>query len=333
MGLTAAMFTNINTRYEKVNFVVTDGVLTIDPAPLAIESESATRAYNGAALTMPNVAITGLVGNDTLEAEAYGSQLNVGSSWNRIRITGGTANLANYRVVRNEGTLTVTPVQLTVTTGSGEKVYDGTALTNAEASISGLVNGETATVTATGAQTEIGSSANTYSISWGSANPTNYSIVENLGTLTVLAPIVPPEDPEPPEDIPEPETPLARGQFSSWSLFDLIMTILTSIVGLVMGISYFRKKKEDEDEEGAVKAAAENAEDEDENKSKKSKFFGLIPMIASIVIFIITQDLTAPMTIFDKWSILFALLCIGNGALAYFTRNEKEEEEEETAAV
>ena len=110
-------------------------------------------------------------------------------------------------------------------------------------------------------------------------------------------------------------------------------TILTSIVGLVMGISFFRKKKEDEDEEGAVRAAAETVEDENENKSKKSKFFGLIPMIASIVVFIITQDLTAPMTIFDKWSILFALLCIGNGALAYFTRNEKAEEEEETAAV
>ena len=54
-------------------------------------------------------------------------------------------------------------------------------------------------------------------------------------------------------------------------------------------------------------------------------------MIASIVIFLFTQDLTAPMTVFDKWSILFALLCIGNGALAYFTRSEKAEEEETTA--
>ena len=118
---------------------------------------------------------------------------------------------------------------------------------------------------------------------------------------------------------------------SSWSLFDLIATILTSIVGMIMGISYFLKKKEDEDEDGAVRAAAENAGKEDENRPKASKFFGLIPMIASIVIFLFTQDLTAPMTVFDKWSILFALLCIGNGALAYFTRSEKAEEEENAA--
>ncbi|MBO7589599.1 MAG: hypothetical protein J6T18_09275, partial [Bacteroidaceae bacterium] len=82
-------------------------------------------------------------------------------------------------------TFTINKASATVTTGTASKPYDGTALTSGEASISGLVNGETATVTATGSQTEVGSSSNGYSIEWGTANSNNYSLIEELGTLTV----------------------------------------------------------------------------------------------------------------------------------------------------
>ena len=82
-------------------------------------------------------------------------------------------------------TLTVTPARVTVTTGSANKEYDGMPLTNDAASISGLVTGETATVTATGSQTEVGSSNNTYSIDWITAKKGNYTVNEELGTLKV----------------------------------------------------------------------------------------------------------------------------------------------------
>jgi len=62
------------------------------------------------------------------------------------------------------GTLTVEKAQLTVWTDSAEKTYDGTALT-ATAGITGLVNGETATATATGSQTDVGTSDNPYTLS------------------------------------------------------------------------------------------------------------------------------------------------------------------------
>ena len=64
-------------------------------------------------------------------------------------------------------------------------MYDGTALT-AEGKISGFVNGETATFATTGTQTLVGSSQNTYSLTWdGTAKQGNYKISETLGTLTV----------------------------------------------------------------------------------------------------------------------------------------------------
>ena len=82
-------------------------------------------------------------------------------------------------------TYQIVPAKLTVTTPSASKVYNGNALT-AEGTISGFVNGETAAFTTTGSQTEVGSSTNTYAINWtGAAKQGNYTISENLGTLTV----------------------------------------------------------------------------------------------------------------------------------------------------
>jgi predicted small lipoprotein YifL len=117
--------------------------------------------------------------------EFFGVRTDVGAATNNYTIDWGTANRSNYEVSEDLGTLTVTPASVTVTTGSAEKEYDGTPLTSDEASISGLVNGETAAVTATGSITEVGSTANTYSIRWGSADSSNYDVSEQLGTLRV----------------------------------------------------------------------------------------------------------------------------------------------------
>ena len=54
--------------------------------------------------------------------------------------------------------------------------------------------GEHITDVDTGSQTEAGSSTNTYTMNWGIAKESNYTVTESLGTLTVLtrAPIIPP---------------------------------------------------------------------------------------------------------------------------------------------
>ena len=88
-------------------------------------------------------------------------------------------------VEKEEGKLSITPATLTVTTLPGEKTYDGTALT-ASGEVTGYKNNETATFTVTGSQTEAGSSTNTYTLVFDqTAAETDYTISENLGTLTV----------------------------------------------------------------------------------------------------------------------------------------------------
>ena len=65
--------------------------------------------------------------------------------------------------------------------------YNSRALTEKEAHFTPIVLDSGITVTATGSQTEVGSSENGYTISWGGANENNYIVTgEELGTLTVL---------------------------------------------------------------------------------------------------------------------------------------------------
>ncbi|WP_307981905.1 Ig-like domain-containing protein [uncultured Senegalimassilia sp.] len=91
-----------------------------------------------------------------------------------------------------ERTYHITPAPLAVTTGSDSKIYDGSELTNSELSIEGLQGEDRVTAATTGSQTEVGSSENTYRITWGDVDAANYVIDEHLGTLTVTPAPVPP---------------------------------------------------------------------------------------------------------------------------------------------
>ena len=64
--------------------------------------------------------------------------------------------------------------------------YNSRPLTGEEAHFTPIAVDPSIVLTATGSQTEPGESPNTYEIDWGTANPKNYILSEELGTLTVL---------------------------------------------------------------------------------------------------------------------------------------------------
>ena len=103
-----------------------------------------------------------------------------------IKNAAGEDVTSNLNITKIDGSITITPAPITIVTPSATKVYDGTALT-AEGDMTGLVNGETATFKTTGTQTKVGTSDNTYSLTWdGTAKESNYKITsETIGTLTV----------------------------------------------------------------------------------------------------------------------------------------------------
>ncbi|MCR4855680.1 MAG: hypothetical protein K5908_05875, partial [Erysipelotrichaceae bacterium] len=151
-------------------------------------------------------------------------------------------------------------------------------------------------------------------------------------------PVEPEPEPAPePIEIPDDDVPEALPE-KYWALINLLASIGTVLTALGMVITFFRKKKEDEEEEEnaeeaqVVRTAASEEEDEEEedeeNKRKKSKFLGLLPAIASVIIFILTEDMRNPMILIDKYTLLMVVIMLVNFLVAYLTRNKKKDDDD-----
>lgn len=167
------------------------GTLTVEKAPITIQSGSGEKVYDGEPMTNVTPTITGeTYGEDSLTAEATGVITDVGEVKNTISYT-LPGNKNNYAITLVEGTLKVTARPLTLTTNSATADYTGTALTKDGYTVDGLVEGHKANVTITGSQTVPGTSDNTADIVIKDADDkdvtANYAVTKKLGTLTVNA--------------------------------------------------------------------------------------------------------------------------------------------------
>ena len=61
----------------------------------------------------------------------------------------------------------------------------------------------------------------------------------------------------------------------------------------------------------------------------RSVLVSLVPAIASVVLFVLTQDLTQPMVIFDVWSLAFAIIAIVNIILTIASHKKKTDDDDE----
>ena len=299
----------------------------------------------------------------------------------KVTITG----IGNY-TGKVEKSYKILPATLTVTTNSAEKTHDGNRLT-ADGTIKGFVNGETATFMITGSQTDVGSSTNTYKIEWnGTAKQSNYTVVENLGTLKVNersgggggshnpkpnpedeptptptpAPVIVPPAPAPtpaparritpaatatptpapttkptetkqpepkPEVIEDEETPLAPMPTGAWALVNLILMLLTVLASLLLLIGYLGKKKHTERDEYGNKRI-----DYTRNKKGFWRVASLIPAIAAVIAFVLTENMKLPMIMVDRWTLLMAVIAVLQLIVAVMSKKQKESQDEENEA-
>ena len=166
--------------------------LKVTKRTVTLTSETASKPYDGTPLTRPDVKVTGdgFVDGEVGNIKATGSVTNVseGSVTNTIVYTTTDKFVpGNYNITKDEGTLTINPRSVIITSGSASKTYDGTPLTNDEITITGdgFVDGE-ATAIATGSQTDVGHSDNTIEIiKKDGFDANNYAIELKEGTLTV----------------------------------------------------------------------------------------------------------------------------------------------------
>ena len=149
-------FTPNKETFKDGNYAITktEGTLTIAKRSVLITSQSATKTYDGSALTRPAVTITGdgFVPGELAKAEATGSITKVGSTPNAIQYTTtGAFNAANYSIALSVGTLTVTekpkPEPRRTFNLTINYVYQNGKRAAASYNRGGLKNGETFDIT------------------------------------------------------------------------------------------------------------------------------------------------------------------------------------------
>ena len=161
--------------------------LKVTPRPVTLTSETASKTYDGTALTRPVVTITGdgFVDGEVADIIATGSVTNVseGEVTNAITFVPGDAfNAGNYKIEKSEGKLSITPLAVTVTAKDYTK-YVGEKDPVLEATVTGTINNDTIDYTIS---RDAGETVGTYTITPAGAEAQgNYTVTYKTGTLTI----------------------------------------------------------------------------------------------------------------------------------------------------
>ncbi|WP_337546663.1 InlB B-repeat-containing protein, partial [Holdemanella biformis] len=167
MNLSETQFSNTNSNFKKVTFVVEDGSLIINRK--SIDDQ------NRITVTKPS--------DSKYNGEEHKNKPTVADTkTNRTLVEGTDYELSYSKDVTNAGTVTVTVKgignfsgettttyqitkrNVTLTSGSASRVYNKEALTNGEVTVSGegFAKNEGATYDVTGSRTKVGTSKNTF---------------------------------------------------------------------------------------------------------------------------------------------------------------------------
>lgn len=130
------------------------------------------------------------------------------------------------------------------------------------------------------------------------------------------------------------DVPLFGVTGGSWSLLNLICTVMMGLVALVGACWAFVRRRKDEKSEHEREANQQPTKETDESKKRilRPVFFviSMVAAVALIVLFIITQDITLPVALFDLWSIVF-VVCLAVGSvctrLSFGKKNYENQEE------
>ena len=138
------------------------------------------------------------------------------------------------------------------------------------------------------------------------------------------------------EDIADNATPLAGLGTGAWALINLILTIVTTLLSILLLIGYIGKKKKAlEDEDGNVVLDENGNEVMEYEKNKKGlwRLISIIPALIAIIVFIFTEDMTLPMIFVDKWTILHVVIALVQVVVMVLCKKKKDENDEDENAA
>jgi hypothetical protein len=179
-----------STKYD---IQYAQGTLTVFPDPVKVSASKASMTYGGL-LPTPAETDTGFAGSDTFASLGGTCAIDpaltsppVGDAPGAITCGGITSS--DYDVTYVPATLSVTPAPLTITASSASMVYGG-AVPAITASISGLVNGDTAralgpALSCSTVATPASDAGHSYGTSCSGAADPNYAITYSPGSVSV----------------------------------------------------------------------------------------------------------------------------------------------------
>lgn len=193
MHLTKDQFSNKNSNFKKVTFVVEDGSLTINRKSIDDQNritvtKPENSKYNGEEhRNKPTVT-------DTKTGKALVEDMDYTLAYSDNVTDAGTVTVTIKGIGNYSGTTTtnyqITKRDVTLTSGSASRVYNKEALTNDTVTVSGegFAKNEGATYKVTGSRTKVGTSKNTFTYELKSnTKASNYNIEVKFGELKVTA--------------------------------------------------------------------------------------------------------------------------------------------------
>ena len=242
---------------------------------VTLTSATASKTYDGQALTSTSITVSGdgFVKGEGATYNVTGTQTEVGNSANSFEYKLNENTLAsNYDITKVVGTLTVTRDTTPVTP----------APTPTTPSVPPVVQRVVPAPT-----------------------PVPEEKVEEEQT--------PKAEPKEEEKVEEDYTPKATQEYY-WALINLICAIVTVLFGLLLLISKRHKDEDDEEEDDETKQQATTNEDEEQEQEQEKKrglftrVLAVLIAIASVVFFLVTEDLSLPWTWTDQWTIWMVVI-------------------------
>ncbi|MDE7265481.1 MAG: hypothetical protein K2N52_04335, partial [Clostridia bacterium] len=199
--ITVKIFSGSKDVTSNYSLTYDNGTLKINPRPITVTTDGATKVYDGTALTNGQYKLTStltpaLVKDHFEEVTFTGSQTDAGTGKNTVTVKilspadGDVSD--NYTVTVNAGSLTVTKRPVTIVTLSGEWVYDGIAHRRgyniSEEEGMGIVDWQSVEIVSQTEITDVGIVGNNIKVKItadGKDLTPNYEITYDYGTLKV----------------------------------------------------------------------------------------------------------------------------------------------------
>ena len=356
MGLTAADFTATSRNYTNIKLIVNDGWLKIDPitteTTVYVYGNTDYRYYNRNIQTVegfevgygtdPTISVKLADGKKAIAAGRTVKTYIMGLTEKHFVAT--SPNYTNIKLVVEDGWLAILPnpdeIVVTIRGNSDTVTYDGKEHTVTGYTVEVEDEVFAIELRTKGKDTAKGTEPGTYSMGLTAAdfrveskNYSNVKVIVEDGALKiepVTGPTPTPDPTEPTptpelEDIEEPDTP-TTGYTSAWALVNLICAILTVIFSVALLIGLAGKKTKTEE--------AENGEEvEKEIKKKKFwRFFSIVPALAAVIVFLLTEDMRLPMVFVDRWTLLMVIIGLVQVLVMVFAKKTKKDPDEEEEA-